>query len=56
MPSVVGCVGLASNLAALRALATDGIQRGHMALHKRSAALARRQRENAAATPPHDAG
>ena len=33
-------VGLASNLAALRALATDGIQRGHMALHARSVALA----------------
>jgi hydroxymethylglutaryl-CoA reductase len=33
-------VGLASNLAAVRALATDGIQRGHMALHARSVALA----------------
>lgn len=31
-------VGLASNLAALRALATEGIQRGHMALHKRTSA------------------
>jgi hydroxymethylglutaryl-CoA reductase len=31
-------VGLASNLAALRALATEGIQRGHMALHARSVA------------------
>ena len=29
-------VGLASNLAALRALATEGIQRGHMALHTRT--------------------
>ncbi|RYE94578.1 MAG: hydroxymethylglutaryl-CoA reductase, degradative [Myxococcales bacterium] len=37
---VAACVGLASNLAALRALATDGIQRGHMALHARSVALA----------------
>jgi len=37
---LVGCVGLASNLAALRALATDGIQRGHMALHARSLAIA----------------
>lgn len=34
------CVGVASNLAALRALATDGIQRGHMALHARSVAIA----------------
>lgn len=33
-------VGLASNLAALRALATDGIQRGHMALHARAVAVA----------------
>lgn len=30
--------GLASNLAAVRALATEGIQRGHMALHARSVA------------------
>jgi hydroxymethylglutaryl-CoA reductase len=33
-------VGLASNLAALRALGSDGIQRGHMALHARSVAMA----------------
>ncbi len=46
---IVGCVGLASNLAALRALATDGIQRGHMALHNRSVALVDRQREEASA-------
>jgi hydroxymethylglutaryl-CoA reductase len=32
---VIASAGLASNLAALRALATDGIQRGHMALHRR---------------------
>src|SRR6185312_6042753 len=32
---VIGAAGLASNLAALRALATEGIQRGHMALHRR---------------------
>jgi hydroxymethylglutaryl-CoA reductase len=37
---VAACVGLASNLAALRALASDGIQRGHMALHARSVAIA----------------
>ncbi|MCC6647044.1 MAG: hydroxymethylglutaryl-CoA reductase, degradative [Polyangiaceae bacterium] len=37
---VAASVGLASNLSALRALATDGIQRGHMALHARSVALA----------------
>jgi hydroxymethylglutaryl-CoA reductase len=33
-------VGLAQNLGALRALATEGIQRGHMALHARNLALA----------------
>src|SRR4051812_1353849 len=32
---VIASAGLASNLAALRALATEGIQRGHMALHRR---------------------
>ncbi len=37
---VAASVGLASNLAALRALATEGIQRGHMALHARSVAAA----------------
>ena len=37
---IAAAVGLASNLAALRALATDGIQRGHMGLHARSVALA----------------
>ncbi len=37
---IAGAIGLASNLAALRALATDGIQRGHMALHARSVAVA----------------
>ncbi len=37
---VVAAAGLASNLAALRALATDGIQRGHMSLHARVIARA----------------
>jgi len=32
-------VGLAQNMAALRALATVGIQKGHMALHARSVAV-----------------
>ena len=36
--SVMASVGLAQNLAAIRALATEGIQRGHMALHARSVA------------------
>jgi hydroxymethylglutaryl-CoA reductase len=37
---VIGAVGLASNLAALRALSAEGIQRGHMSLHARSVAVA----------------
>ncbi len=34
------CAGLASNLAAMRALATEGIQCGHMGLHARQIAMA----------------
>lgn len=37
---IMAAAGLASNLAALRALATEGIQRGHMSLHARSVAVA----------------
>ena len=37
---VMACTGLASNLAALRALCTTGIQRGHMKLHAKNLALA----------------
>ena len=36
---VLAAVGLAQNLAALRALAHEGIQRGHMALHARNIAI-----------------
>ena len=30
---IIACAGLANNLAAMKALATEGIQRGHMSLH-----------------------
>jgi hydroxymethylglutaryl-CoA reductase len=40
LAAVAASAGLASNLAALRALATDGIQRGHMSLHARVVARA----------------
>lgn len=40
LAEIVVSVGLAQNLAALRALATEGIQRGHMALHARQIAIA----------------
>lgn len=36
---VIGAVGLAQNLAALRALALEGIQAGHMRLHARNIAI-----------------
>jgi len=40
LAEVIVSVGLAQNLAALRALATEGIQRGHMSLHARQVAMA----------------
>lgn len=40
LAEIIVSVGLAQNLAALRALATEGIQRGHMALHARQVAIA----------------
>ena len=40
LAEIVVSVGLAQNLAAIRALATDGIQKGHMQLHARQVALA----------------
>jgi len=40
LAEIVASVGLAQNLAALRALATEGIQRGHMTLHARQVAVA----------------
>lgn len=40
LAEVIVAVGLAQNLAALRALATEGIQRGHMELHARNLAIA----------------
>jgi hydroxymethylglutaryl-CoA reductase len=35
---IIGAVGLAQNLSAIRALASEGIQRGHMRLHARNIA------------------
>ena len=40
LSEIMAAVGLAQNLAAMRALATEGIQRGHMRLHARQVALA----------------
>ncbi len=44
---VMASVGVASNLAALRAMASEGIQRGHMSLHARSVELERVRATNA---------
>lgn len=40
LAEIIATVGLAQNFAALRALATEGIQRGHMSLHARNIAIA----------------
>jgi len=39
LAEILASVGLAQNLGALRALATEGIQRGHMKMHARNVAL-----------------
>ena len=39
LAEVTAAVGLAQNMAALKALATEGIQKGHMALHARNIAV-----------------
>jgi hydroxymethylglutaryl-CoA reductase len=40
LAQILVAVGLAQNMAALRALATEGIQKGHMALHAKNIAIA----------------
>ena len=40
LAQIMAAVGLAQNFAAMRALATEGIQRGHMSLHARQMAVA----------------
>jgi hydroxymethylglutaryl-CoA reductase len=40
LAEIIVSVGLAQNLAAIRALATEGIQRGHMNLHAQQVAIA----------------
>lgn len=40
LAQIMGAVGLAQNFAAIRALATEGIQKGHMTLHARSVVTA----------------
>jgi degradative hydroxymethylglutaryl-CoA reductase len=46
LAAVCASVGLAQNLAALRALAAEGIQRGHMRLHARNVAVEAGARED----------
>jgi hydroxymethylglutaryl-CoA reductase len=40
LAEIIACVGLAQNLGAIRALATEGIQHGHMRMHARQLAVA----------------
>ncbi len=40
LAEIIAAVGLAQNLAAIRALATEGIQQGHMRMHARQLAVA----------------
>ena len=40
MACIITATGLAQNFSAMRALATDGIQKGHMRLHARNLASA----------------
>ncbi|MCT3400464.1 hydroxymethylglutaryl-CoA reductase, degradative [Lentilactobacillus hilgardii] len=46
MMEVIGAIGLAQNLAALRVLVTDGIQKGHMNLQLKSLAMANGTKES----------
>ena len=46
LAGIIVSVGLAQNLAALRALSTEGIQKGHMTLHARQVAIAAGARED----------
>ncbi len=46
LAEIIVAVGLAQNLSALRALASEGIQRGHMSLHQGNIALAAKKGEH----------
>ncbi|TMA45854.1 MAG: hydroxymethylglutaryl-CoA reductase, degradative [Deltaproteobacteria bacterium] len=48
LAAIMTAVGLASNMAAMQALATEGIQKGHMALHARAVSHAAGARGEAA--------
>lgn len=39
LSEIIACLGLAQNLAALKVLATEGVQKGHMSLHARNIAV-----------------
>ncbi len=46
LSEIIAAVGLAQNFAALKALATEGIQRGHMSLHARNIAVMAGAKDN----------
>lgn len=51
LAEIICAVGLAQNLSALRALASEGIQQGHMALHQKNIALLATHREQTNVEP-----
>ncbi|KYK26336.1 MAG: 3-hydroxy-3-methylglutaryl-CoA reductase [Candidatus Proteinoplasmatales archaeon SG8-5] len=51
LAQVIAAVGLAQNFGALRALATEGIQRGHMSLHARNLTVMAAEQLGVEATP-----
>lgn len=48
---IIASVGLAQNFAAMRALATEGIQRGHMSLHAKNVVVMAAEKIGIKATP-----
>ena len=50
LAEIIACAGLGQNLAALRALSSEGIQRGHMSLHRKN--LQQHAVLNQPASPP----
>ncbi len=51
LAQIIAAVGLAQNFAAMRALATEGIQRGHMSLHARNVVVMAAEKVGVEITP-----
>ena len=46
LSEIIACVGLAQNFAAIYALSTEGIQKGHMKLHSKNIAVLGGSKDN----------